>query len=277
MPPFTLRKTTATAQCFTEPLDGLGEAITLDMVLIQGGKFLMGSPEGEPERQPREGPQHEVTVPTFFMGRYPITQAQWRIVAGMKQVNIALDVDPSKFEGDNRPVEQVNWYEAVEFCSRLKKHSGRPYRLPSEVEWEYACRAGTTTPFHFGETISSEIANYDGTVTYNGGAKGKYRTETRPVDRFYANAWGLCDMHGNVFEWCQDHYHDSYHDAPINGRAWLTDNEAARRILRGGSWNFIPEDCRSAFRSDYNPDNRDLNIGFRVVCSAPRALQGVGR
>ncbi|MEM9447308.1 MAG: formylglycine-generating enzyme family protein [Cyanobacteria bacterium P01_E01_bin.6] len=249
--------------------------VFLEMVSIPGSTFTMGSPESEPGCQPWESPQHEVTVPPFFMGRYPVTQAQWRVVAGLEQVNLNLDPDPSNFKGDDRPVEKVNWYEAVEFCARLARHTGREYRLPTEAEWEYACRAGTTTPFHFGETISSELANYRGTSRYNDGPKGEYRQETTSVFHFkVANAFGLCDMHGNVWEWCQDHWHGNYDDAPNDGSAWLTDNEGAPRVRRGGSWNFIPEDCRSAYRDLNYPVNRLSNVGFRVVCSAPRTLQG---
>jgi len=273
MPPYTLRKTPATAQGFTEPLDGLGDAIPLDMLLIPAGSFTMGSPENEPERQDREGPQHQVSVPSFFMGRYPVTQAQWRVVAGLEQVNLELTLDPSNFKGDNRPVEQVNWYEAVEFCDRLAKHSGRPYRLPSEAEWEYACRAGTKTPFTFGRTLSPEIANYRATSTYNDGPTGDFREDTTPVDYFdVANGFGLVDMHGNVFEWCQDHYHSSYTNAPGDGKAWVSEDEGARRIIRGGSWNHFPRICRSAYRGNDFPDDRNHLIGFRVVCGAPGTL-----
>jgi formylglycine-generating enzyme required for sulfatase activity len=148
------------------------------MVLIPGGSFLMGSPEAEPDRSDNEGPQHKVTVPPFFMGRYPITQAQWRAVAALPQIKREPRPDPSRFKGDNRPVEQVNWYDAVEFCARLSAHTGRAYRLPTEAEWEYACRAGTTTPFAVGETITTEVANYDGNYTYNNGPKGEDRRET---------------------------------------------------------------------------------------------------
>ncbi|MEO0971372.1 MAG: formylglycine-generating enzyme family protein, partial [Cyanobacteria bacterium J06639_18] len=196
---------------FTEPLEGLGGAVTLDMLLIQGGTFKMGSPPDEPERDAYEDPQHDVTVPTFLMGRYPVTQAQWRVVADMAQVKRALDPDPANFKGSDHPVEQVNWYEAVEFCDRLSRHSGRSYRLPSEAEWEYACRAGTTTPFAFGKTLTSELANYDGRDAYNDGSTGEYIEATTPVNHFgIANAFGLCDMHGNVLEWCLDHWHSDY-------------------------------------------------------------------
>ncbi|PZO57455.1 MAG: hypothetical protein DCF15_07115, partial [Phormidesmis priestleyi] len=254
----------------TESLEGIGEAIPLQMLLIPAGTFMMGSPEDEPERQEREGPQHEVSVPPFFMGRYLVTQAQWRVVAALRQVNRELNLEPSEFKGDNLPVEQVSWYEAVEFCDRLTAQTGRPYRLPSEAEWEYACRAGTTTPFHFGKTLTTEVANYDGNYFYADGPKGAYRETTTPVDHFeIANAFGLSDMHGNVWEWCQDHY-DSYDKTPIDGSAWVTSDRDARRLLRGGSWFYNPGGCRSAFRNYNTPDFRLNIIGFRVSCSAPR-------
>ena len=174
------------------------------------------------------------------MGRYPITQAQWRVVAGLSLVNRELNPEPSNFKGDNLPVEQVSWYEAVEFCDRLSAKTGRPYRLPSEAEWEYACRAGTTTPFHFGKTLTTEVANYNGNYTYADGPKGEYFETTTPVDKFeIANAFGLCDMHGNVFEWCEDHY-GNYNQTPVDGSARITDDKQARRILRGGSWFYYP-------------------------------------
>jgi formylglycine-generating enzyme required for sulfatase activity len=269
--PLTLRRTPATTRYYTEPLDDLGEAIPLQMLLIPTGTFTMGSPEDEPERSQNEA-QHEVTVPPFFLGRYPVTQAQWRAVAALPQVKRELEPDPSYFKGDNRPVEQVSWYEAVEFCDRLQQHTSRPYRLPSEAEWEYACRAGTTTPFHFGKTLTTEVANYDGNYTYADGPEGEYREETTPVDQFeLANAFGLTDMHGNVREWCQDHYGD-YDQTPTDGRAWLTDDEKAYRILRGGSWVNIPRSCRAASRNVNPPDDRNDDVGFRVCCAAPRAF-----
>jgi formylglycine-generating enzyme required for sulfatase activity len=266
--PLTLRRTPATTRYYTETLDGLGEAIPLQMLQIPAGTFTMGSPEDEPEREDGEA-QHEVTVPPFFLSRYPITQAQWRAVADLPRANRELDRDPSHFKGDNRPVEKVSWYEAVEFCDRLFAHTGRPYRLPSEAEWEYACRAGTATPFHFGKTLTTEVANYNGNYTYADEPKGKYREETTPVDLFgIANAFGLCDMHGNVYEWCQDH-HGNYDQTPRDGNAWITKEKDSNRTLRGGSWVIVPRYCRSAFRSGSAPDGRDFNFGFRVSCSAP--------
>ena len=172
--------------------------LSLEMVYIPGGTFEMGSPDNEPERFSSEGPQRLVAVPSFLMSRYPITQAQWRFVAALERVERNLKPNPSWFKGDNRPVENVSWYDAVEFCARLSRLTQQEYRLPTEAEWEYACRADTTTPFHFGKTLTPEVANYDGNSTYDNGPKGKNRKETTPVDHFgVANAFGLCDMHGN--------------------------------------------------------------------------------
>ncbi|WDD36066.1 formylglycine-generating enzyme family protein (plasmid) [Nostoc sp. UHCC 0926] len=265
------------ARYFIEDLDN---GIQLEMVAIPEGSFMMGSPEDEPERYSDESPQHQVTVSAFFMGKYPITQAQWKAVAALPQVNIELEADPSNFKGDQRPVEQVSWYDTVEFCDRLSQYTGRPYSLPSEAKWEYACRAGTTTPFHFGETITSKLANYNANYTYGAGVKGTYRKETTVVGSFgVANAFGLYDMHGNVWEWCLDDWHSNYEDAPIDGSAWLDDNnnlsqKQGRAVLRGGSWDNVPSNCRSAFRlNNVNRDNLGSNIGFRIVCGVGRILQ----
>ena len=266
----------ATNQYYDEPLaEGV---LPLRMMMIPAGSFTMGSSREELEGSNAEGPQHPVTLSQFFMAKYPVTQVQWRAVAEMPQVHreLELELAPSAFEGDLRPVECVSWYEAVEFCDRLTLQTNRQYRLPSEAEWEYACRAGTTTPFHFGETLSTDHANYNGADKKNGaygpGTRGEKRGETTPVDQFEgANAWGLCDMHGNVGEWCQDHWHESYEDAPTDGAAWLTDNEKAWRVIRGGSWADFPRFCRSACRFDASPDSRSFYFGFRLCCSAPRA------
>lgn len=259
------------AEYFTKDL---GSGITLDMVAIPGGKFLMGSPEDEGQRYDYESPQHEVTVSAFFMGKYPITQAQWRAVAALEQVNRELYPDSSFFKGDNLPVEQISWYEAVEFCDRVSKYTNRHYRLPSESEWEYACRADTTTPFDFGETITSDLANYDAESTYADKPKGKSVGQTTPVDNFkFPNAFGLYDMHGNVWEWCYDHWHKNYKGAPNDGSAWidnLNENDNKSRLLRGGSWNDYAGYCRSACRNRFEPVSRDYDVGFRVVVSAAR-------
>lgn len=271
----TLRRIPRKAKGYVEPELSLpAELLPLHMVLVPGGTFTMGSPEDEPERKDNEGPQREVTVPSFFMGRYPVTQAQWRAVVALPKVEHGLEENPSNFEGDNHPVDSVNWYDAVEFCQRLAQLTKRPYRLPSEAEWEYACRAGTQTPFYFGDTISTRVANYYGDDTYGDGEKGDYRETTTPVNKFgIANGFGLSDMHGNVDEWCQDHYHNNYEGVPSDGSAWVDRGENDRRVLRGGSWNILPWFCRSASRNTYTPDYRPYFIGFRVVCSAPRILQ----
>jgi formylglycine-generating enzyme required for sulfatase activity len=266
----TLKRKIHTARFFQEKLS---DTVSLDMVLIPGGSFLMGSPENESDRFDAESPQHPVTVPTFCMGKYPITQAQYEAVTGN---------NPASFKENDRaadrPVENVSWDDAVRFCEQLSQWAGQEYRLPSEAEWEYACRAGTTTPFHFGETITTDLANYDGTDdadgkwsgSYGRGPKGIYRQETTPVGIFPPNAFGLYDMHGNVWEWCLDHWHGSYKGAPIDGSAWLSEEKSPNRLLRGGSWFFIPRYCRSAVRYNYSPGHRDDTFGFRVVCFAAR-------
>ncbi|MBD2115091.1 MULTISPECIES: formylglycine-generating enzyme family protein [Cyanophyceae] len=278
-PQLTLNKRQGRNQCYDEALaEGV---LPLRMMQIPAGTFLMGSPKDELERQTSEGPQHEVTLSQFFMGKYPITQAQWRAVATLPQVERELKFDPSSFHSDLRPVEQVSWYDAMEFCDRLTILTNRQYRLPTEAEWEYACRAGTITPFHFGETITTDLANYRGTDneerkwsgSYGDAPKGEYREETTSVNQFEgANAFGLCDMHGNIFEWCQDHWHDSYEGAPTDGSAWTEGGNSELRVRRGGSWLLSPRYCRSAYRYINQPSYDYYDLGFRVVCSGPRAL-----
>ncbi|MGC1309901.1 MAG: SUMF1/EgtB/PvdO family nonheme iron enzyme [Phormidesmis sp.] len=251
--------------------ESLGQGVALDLVVIPGGAFQMGSPAGQGDDD--EKPQHRVTVKPFLMGRYQVTQAQWRVVAALPKAARDLNADPSKCKGSSRPVEYVSWDDAVEFCQRLSQRTGREYRLPSEAEWEYACRANTTTPFHFGETLTSELANYDANYTYGSGPKGKYRKETTNVGSFSANAFGLHDMHGNVYEWCLDHWHENYAGAPVDGSAWLSADEGNEsRLLRGGSWNIYPGNCRSANRSWDARDNRYFSFGFRVVCASSWTL-----
>jgi formylglycine-generating enzyme required for sulfatase activity len=258
--------------------EDLGNGVTLDMVLIPGGTFLMGSPKDELERENSESPEHKLTVSSFFMGKYPVTQAQWKAVAALPKVDQDLKPDPSDLKGGDRPVENVSWHDATEFCRRLAEKTGRPYRLPSEAEWEYACRAGTTTPFYFGETITTDLANYDGTGesfgSYGRGPKGIHRKETTPVGSFPANTFGLYDMHGNVWEWCEDHWHGNYEGAPNDGSAWI-DSDAEKdafRVRRGGSWDDNPRNCRSATRYYNSAVFRIDFYGFRVVCSGPRTL-----
>jgi formylglycine-generating enzyme required for sulfatase activity len=260
--------------------EDLGGGVILEMVSIPGGNFLMGSPNSESGRYNWESPKHWVTLQPFFMGKYAVTQAQWKAVAALPQVNRDLNPDPSRFKGANRPVENVSWDDAVEFCARLSKKAGRDYRLPSEAEWEYACRAGTTTPFHFGETITTDLANYNGNYTYASGPKGKYRQETTPVGSFPPNAFGLYDMHGNVWEWCADFWHANYAGAPVDGSVWSSGgNEDAAdaaaslrryRMQRGGSWSVNPRICRAAHRFRSGPGFGFGLIGFRAVVSLAR-------
>ncbi|GEM_PF-3160087 len=269
-----IRRCSKQAQYFIESLGG---AVELEMVSIPGGKFQMGAPKEEEASQEDERPQHLVAVKPFFMGRYPITQAQWRAIATLPEIKRELNPDPSCFKGDNLPVERVSWYEAMEFCERLSKKTGREYRLPSEAEWEYACRARTSTPFHYGATITTNLVNYCGQDrkrrgrffkgTYARESNGVFQKETTQVGNFPANAFGLHDMHGNVREWCADYRHEDYQGAPSDGSVWLTNGDEAYRILRGGLWNSPPSICRSACRSLDNPSNSNNQIGFRVVCS----------
>ncbi|MDX2099109.1 MAG: formylglycine-generating enzyme family protein [Leptolyngbyaceae cyanobacterium bins.59] len=252
-------------QSFREPLpNGIG----LEMVALPADRFLMGSPEEEGERESSEGPQHEVTVPKFFIGKYPITQAQWRAVAELPEVMRSLTLDPSRFQGDHRPVENISWFQAVEFCERLSEYTERPYRLAREAEWEYACRAGTPSPFYFGETITPDLANYDSEQMYGTSSKGARRDQTTEVGRFPPNEFDLYDLHGNVWEWCVDDFNPNYQGAPTDGGAWVTGANSPFRVLRGGSWLDRPGRCRSAARYGDSPFNRFPYVGFRVVCSA---------
>jgi formylglycine-generating enzyme required for sulfatase activity/predicted Ser/Thr protein kinase len=245
--------------------EDLGNGVTLDMVEIPGGRFNMGSPASEAGRSSDESPQHQVTLSPFLMGKFTVTQAQWEAVASLPKVERDLKPDPSRFKGKNRPVERISWYDAVEFCARLSQKTGKTYRLPSEAEWEYACRAETTTPFHFGATITTDLANYNGNVTYGSAPKGKYRETTTDVGTFPPNAFGLYDMHGNVWEWCADVWHENYNGAPVNGSVWSAGGDNSRRILRGGSWDGSPRYCRSARRLNNSRVIFFNLIGFRVV------------
>ncbi|MCH2049578.1 MAG: SUMF1/EgtB/PvdO family nonheme iron enzyme [Trichodesmium sp. ALOHA_ZT_67] len=273
-----IKQDTKLTQYFRETI---AQQLELEMVIIPGGNFTMGSPESEEGSYHDERPQHHVTVSPFFMGKYPVTQGQWRAIASQTnlKVNLDLDPEPSYFKEPyqdidrwERPVEKVNWYQAVEFCERLSKLTGRNYRLPSEAEWEYACRAGTTTPFYFGETITSELVNYDGDYSYGNGPKGEYRNQTTPVGQFPPNAFGLYDMHGNVWEWCADNCsRDGYHYAPTDGSPWVASNKKyyteIGALVRGGFWASYPSYCRSAFRNNYiRRVGRLSTSGFRVVC-----------
>jgi eukaryotic-like serine/threonine-protein kinase len=244
-------------------IEDIGNGITLDMVAIPGGNFVMGSPDTEAGRNNDERPQRTVNIAPFFMGRYEVTQEQCQAV---------MENNPSYFtsyfKGKKRPVEQVTWDEAVEFCRKLSQKTGKTYRLPSEAEWEYACRAGTTTPFYFGDTIAPDLVNYNGNNPYGSAPKGIYREQTTDVGSFPPNAFGLYDMHGNVWEWCSDKWHDNYNGAPTDGSSWETgtDND---RVLRGGSWFNYAVNCRSANRIRNSAgDLRYRGIGFRVALAA---------
>ena len=257
--------------------------VALEMVEVDGGAFLMGTSEEDAAKEREEiaryttkenaekwvnseMPRRKVSVPSFYIGKFTITQEQWSVVAGWEKVERDLDPDPSNFKGDARPVETITWHDAKEFCARLSKKTGRAYRLPTEAEWEYTCRAGATTPFAFGETITPEIVNYNGEYPYAKAKKGLDRKETVPVGCLgVANAFGLYDMHGNVWEWCEDVWHGNYEGAPTDGSAWLSVGDSSSRLLRGGSWGDQSIYCRSAVRNDYSPGNRNLNIGVRVV------------
>ncbi len=269
-------------------IEELAPDVNLEMVSIPGGTFMMGSDEKTVEQAfaeakrynkdakhewfTRELPQHKVTLSPFYLGKFTITQEQWRVIAADKTLKVArdLEADPAYFKNKpdsaQRPVEQVSWEDAEEFCARLAKKTGRAYRLPTEAEWEYACRAGTTTPFSFGETITPEIVNYNGEYPYAEAAKGKARGETIPVGSLgVANAFGLFDMHGNVWEWC----HDWFGEYEGNDLVDPTGPKSGSiRVLRGGSFLDNARHCRAAYRNYSTPDNRYFNLGFRCVISA---------
>lgn len=224
----------------------LPTGINLELVYVPGGRFTMGSPASEAGRADDEGPQHQVTVPGFYMGKFEVTQAQWRAVMGN---------NPSYFKGDNLPVEQVSWNDAQEFCKKLSQLTGKTFRLPSEAEWEYAARAGTTGAYAGNLDAMAWYANNSGKMTH-------------PVGEKKSNAFGLFDMHGNVYEWCQDVWHDNYNGAPTDGSAWLSGGDSSYRVLRGGSWYALGRHCRSASRYAYEPVARYSYFGFRIVVGA---------
>jgi formylglycine-generating enzyme required for sulfatase activity len=237
--------------------ESLGNRLCLAMIYVPGGQFQMGASESEKGHFEDEGPQHPVAIQPFFLGKYPVTQAQWQFVAALPQVKRYLDPNPSRFKRSRHPVEGVSWYNAIEFCARLSRHTGRNYRLPEEAEWEYACRAGESAPFHYGATLTPKLANYDASSTYAGESKGKCRHATTRAGSFPPNAFGLYDLHGNVWEWCADLWFENY-ETRIGDPTY--------RLLRGGSWYNYPGACRSASRLRNVPDYADDNIGFRVAC-----------
>jgi len=257
-----------------------------NMIHINGGTFTMGSPASEPNRDNDET-QRQVTVSSFYMGKYEVTQKEYQEVLGY---------NPSFFTGDlNRPVERVTWFDAIEYCNKLSQKEGltpaysvagrtpatgypitaatvtvnwnaNGYRLPTEAEWEYACRAGTTTPFNTGNNITTSQANYNGNYPYNNNqnnnAKEQYRERTTPAGTFTANAWGLYDMHGNVYEWCWDLYGTYTSGVQTDPRGAVS---GIYRLIRGGSWGNDAQHLRSAYRNSTDPDYMFLAIGFRVV------------
>ena len=243
------------------PREKFTNSIGIEFASIPAGKFLMGSPATEKERSPNET-QHEVTLTQgFLMGVHEVTQAQYAQVMGK---------NPSDFQGDNLPVETVSYKDALEFCQKLsdlpaEKAAGRKYRLPTEAEWEYCCRAGTSTPFHFGNELNGTQANCDGEFPYGTTQKGPSLGKTSPVGSYPPNAWGLHDMHGNVWEWCADRYGD-YPKGPITDP--LGSEVGSYCVFRGGSWNDVAAICRSADRFRDDPSLRDGRVGFRLALSS---------
>jgi formylglycine-generating enzyme required for sulfatase activity len=241
--------------------ENLGNGVTIDLVRIPAGKFMMGSNEHD-----REKPIHEVTLQEFWMGKYAVTQKQWQSVMGN---------NPAYFKGDNLPVERVSWSDARDFCEKVSKSTGKTFRLPTEAEWEYACRAGTNTFFQFGEVITPDLVNYDGKSSDRSNSeKVVYRKHTVNVNAFEPNKWGVYQMHGNVWEWCLDDWNDDYSKKPLRlkhhgNESWgnlnINKNDNRDRTLRGGSWLVIAKGCRSANRYRSIADNRLHTIGFRVV------------
>jgi formylglycine-generating enzyme required for sulfatase activity len=228
---------------------------------IPPGEFLMGSPESEPDRSDHETQHKVVLTEGYWLADSACTQALWQAVLGE---------NPSRFSDDpNKPVEQVSWDDIVQrFLPALNdKLPGIEAALPSEEQWEYACRAGTTTAFWFGDQVSPELVNYDGNYPYAGGAKGKYRETTVPVKALPANGWGLYEMHGNVCEWCADRYGE-YLSADGAEPASQPQDGAGKRVLRGGSWFHLGRLCRSAYRYAFHPDARNDFFGFRLARGA---------
>jgi formylglycine-generating enzyme required for sulfatase activity len=264
--PNVVPETPAWAETFGVDRYGLFAGVTVGkssqmLRWIEPGSFRMGSPEGELGRWEDEGPQHDVTIPDgFWMGQTPVTQASYEAVIGS---------NPSEFQGDGRrPVENVRWDEAVDFCHRLNERLYEPgnltVRLPSEAEWEYACRAGTTGALYDDKELTGEnrCSNLDKLAWYSANSD----STTHPVGQNDPNRWGLYDMLGNVWEWCEDAWHGNYQGAPNDGSAW--GREGGRRVFRGGGWAARARYCRCAYRDYWVPGGRSHFLGFRLVLAA---------
>lgn len=248
----TVSLTKSSARIFKEPLE---KQVFMEMAFIPGGIFQMGSPGRQGYED--EHPQHIVSIGAFWMGKQPVTQAQW--------LSVLKKLPPCRFKGAHLPVDNVSWDDALLFCSRLSKKTGRAYRLPAEAEWEYACRAGSASAFHFGETLTTDLANYVGEHIYLAEPKGIYRHTTTEAGCFPPNAFALYDMHGNVWEWCADAWHEDYQGAPFDGSVWNAADRQAPRVLRGGCWHEIPGNCRSAARLKSGPGEREDFFGLRLA------------
>jgi formylglycine-generating enzyme required for sulfatase activity/Ethanolamine utilization protein EutJ (predicted chaperonin) len=229
----------------------------MKMAWVPQGSFCMGSDPSEKEREEDEGPLHIVNISGFWIGQYPVTQAEWQEIMGS---------NPSVFKnGDNYPVEYISWKDAYVFIQKLNKYHENKYRfaLPTEAQWEYACRAGTTTPFYFGDNLSTDQANYNGNLPYKDGPLGIYRETTTPVGTFSANGFGIFDMHGNVWEWCRDRYEGQYSLGKVNDPKGPS--SGVSRVIRGGCWNDGAWICRSAYRNLSTPSSRHSYTGFRIT------------
>jgi len=232
--------------------DSLGNGLVMEMVRIPSGKFMIGSPLNETGRRENESPLSEINVPAFYMAKFAVTQEQWAAIMGN---------NPSIFRDNlQAPVENTSWLEAQDFCRKLAQRSQHFYRLPSESEWEYACRAGTNTAFHFGDS-SEQLADY----AWFGDNANK---RSHPVGAKVPNPWGLHEMHGGIWEWCEDIWHDSFKDAPVDGSAWVNNDNSSRRVRKGGSWSNEARLCRAASREWHWQSDRYNDIGLRVVISA---------
>lgn len=286
----------ATTSLYSENLD---DKVKLDMIRLPSGTFMMGTSYSEADQVAREYatdmgddvkysqygnerlamqlPQHRVEVSGFFIAKFEVTQAQWRAVANSPKVKRDLISEPSYFKGENLPVTNIEWLDAIEFCERLARLTGKPYRLPSEAEWEYACRGGTSTQFHFGPTVTADLVNCNGQYAYGSAPKSVWRQKPTAVGTLGgANAFGLFDMHGNVAEWCLDQWHENYNGAPTDGSSWVSKVGSpwagcaeSFRVVRGGSFNDAPCFARSADRGrGWWINHKDYMTGFRVVRDA---------